>query len=235
MTENTVVENIKETVAENPAVEKVQEVVAEAAEAVAEQQEVVENLPAKNTNFKAVMGSLKNVNTEIKELTNFLLADVSDNGQKLKNNASMAFKEIDFSDSVNKIKSSTEKINEQLKAATNMVTDSILKKGKKTVEEVSEEVEETAEAIEQKMDLKAGYAKVMETAKEVNTYSLETAKEMLDMAKSNGEEWKNLVSKAIDGGLKIGQKNQALVFDALDTVKQQLSENTNRLMNIFKK
>lgn len=84
----------------------------------------------------------------------------------------------------------------------------------------------------EQIDLKGGYQKVKNTVSEVNSYSLETTKELLEMAKSNNEEWAKLMSKAIDGGLKLGNRQQAMVFDALENVKSQFLANANRFTSV---
>lgn len=236
MVENKIVENGATVVAEvENKVEQVATQVEEQAVATADKVEEVIAEAKSDSNLKYIASSLKKVNTEIKELVSFIAADVSDNGEKLRNNASLAIKDISFVDSVEKIKSSSAKINAQLKDATTTVTDSILKRSKQVAEDVQEEVEEMVEDTQNSLELKGSYGKVMNAVKGVNNYSIETAREMIDLAKTSGEEWSKLVGKAMDGGFEMGKKNQAAVFDALEVVKKQLTENTTRLVNIFKK
>ncbi|MEM0991706.1 MAG: hypothetical protein AAF847_15390 [Bacteroidota bacterium] len=186
---------------------------------------------AKENNLKTIRKTIKNVNSEVQETANFVANDLMENGQQLRDNAAKAVEGIKLSDSVEKIKTSVGKVNTQLKDAAVAISDSFIQRGKKVTAVASDRAEEAIE----KVDLNKGYSSVSKTVKGVNTYALETANEMVDLAKTNTEAWSKIVSKAIDGGLKLGNQQQAIIFDTLETLKKQSIDNVSRLANALTK
>ncbi|MEM9884882.1 MAG: hypothetical protein AAF849_03250 [Bacteroidota bacterium] len=186
---------------------------------------------AQDNNLQAIKKTFKTVNSEVQETANFVANDLMENGQQLRDNAAKAVEGIKLSDSVDKIKTSVDKVNTQIKDAAVVISDNFIKRGKKVTTAATDRAEEAIE----KVDLNKGYSRVRKTVKEVNAYALETANEMVDMAKSNSEAWTKLVSKAIDGGLKLGNQQQAIIFDTLETMKKQSIDNTTRLVNALTK
>jgi hypothetical protein len=77
--------------------------------------------------------------------------------------------------------------------------------------------------------------KVKETAKEVNTVALDTTQDLVNEVIVRGEQWQNVTSKAIEGGMKLMTNQQEIVFDALESVKGQLMHGRKRLKNLFSK
>lgn len=171
-----------------------------------------------NNNIKTITSTAKKVNAEVQETANYVVNDLAENGQQLKDNAIKAVEGVKLADSAEKIKKSAKKVNAQIKNAASTI---------------SENTAERAEEMIEKIDLKGGYQKVKNTVSEVNAYSLDTTKELLEMAKSNNEEWAKLMNKAIDGGLKLGNRQQAMMFDALENVKAQFLANANRFTSIM--
>ncbi|MEM1325359.1 MAG: hypothetical protein AAGI23_05360 [Bacteroidota bacterium] len=186
------------------------------------------NKNTKNSNLKTITDTVKKVNAEVQETANYVVNDLAENGQQLRDNAAKAVEGIKLSDSVDKIKSTAGKVNEQIKDAATTISDNVAKRSKKLSETASDRAEEAIE----KIDLKGGYTRVKSTVKDVNAYALDTTNELLDMAKANNEEWAKLFNKAVEGGLKLGTRQQTIIFDALETAKDQFLSNANRFADI---
>lgn len=183
------------------------------------------------TNFAKIKSTAKKVNAEVQETANYIVNDIKENGQAVRDTATQAVEKFDLSDSVKKIKKSAEKITGQVSDTAVEVTDSFVKEGKKMTEGASKKVRYAVESI----DIAAGVTKVRETAKKVNAYSLETADELIDGAKETGDMWHKLATKAIKEGSKIAAKNQEVVFDTLEVIKKQLGDSASRFVKIISK
>jgi len=83
------------------------------------------------------------------------------------------------------------------------------------------------------IDVEAGIETAKATAKNVNAYSLKTADEAIDGALKNGERWQKIATKAVNGGLKLAEKNQEMVFSTLEEVKGQLVVSAKRMRQLF--
>lgn len=183
------------------------------------------------TNFAKIKTTAKKVNAEVQETANYVVNDIVENGQAVRDTAVKAAEKFDLSDSVNKIKNTAEKISGQVTDTAVEVTDSFVQQGKK----LTASAQEQAKAAIDKIDVAAGITAVRETAGKVNAYSLETAEEVLAEAKVAGDKWHKIAKKAITGGFKVAAKNQEIVFDALETVKKQLTKNAGRFTDIIVK
>ncbi|MEZ4887761.1 MAG: hypothetical protein R3E32_23705 [Chitinophagales bacterium] len=73
---------------------------------------------------------------------------------------------------------------------------------------------------------------VKETAKNVNEKAVAVGEEILSEVMEGGEQWQELGKKAIDGGTKLVGKQQEILLDAFETVKEQLTTSAGRLKNI---
>ena len=187
------------------------------------------NKNKKNNNIQTITETVKKVNAEVQETANYVANDLAENGQQLRDNAAKTVEGIKLSDSVDKIKATAGKVNTQIKDAATTISDNVAKRSKKLSETATERAEEAIE----KIDLNGGYNKVSSTVKDVNAYALDTTNELLDLAKTNNEEWAKLLNKAVDGGLKLGTRQQTIVFDALETAKKQFLSNVNRFTSIL--
>lgn len=140
---------------------------------------------------------------------------------------------FDFTDSLKAIKEAAKTVNTQVMEVAEEMTEDI--------KENSEHLRDLALTPVKKVYGKA-YVKIAETvtlenisktAKDVNAYTLKTAEEMVEGAIVNGEKWHELTTKAVKGGLKLAAKQQAIVFDTLDTVKGQLAQSAIRFRKLF--
>jgi len=140
---------------------------------------------------------------------------------------------FDFSDSVKAIKSTAKTVNTQVKDIAGEVSEDLRENG--------EQLKEVAVAVVKKAYNKA-YDTVAETVtmeniakttKTVNAYTLKTAEELVDGAIVNTEKWQGVATKAVKGSLKLAAKQQDIMFDTLETVKDQLTQSANRFKKLF--
>lgn len=140
---------------------------------------------------------------------------------------------FDFSDSINAIKETANTVNGQVKQMAGEVVGDLKENG--------EQLRDIAVAPVKKVYNKA-YNRVTETVntenlvkatKSANDYALKTATEVVDGAIVTSEKWQGVATKAVKGSLKLAAKQQTIVFDTLDNVKDQLTESASRLKKLF--
>lgn len=136
----------------------------------------------------------------------------------------------ELNDSLEQVKDSAAKASKQLTETATKVVKDIYNNGEKWVEETSQNVKETVA----KVNFDNGYNAVKDIAAKANKYAAQTAEELVDGAIKSGEQWTNITSKAIKGGLKLASKQQDIVFTTLENVKEQLVTSTKRTKNLFK-
>ncbi len=77
------------------------------------------------------------------------------------------------------------------------------------------------------------YETVKSTSKDVSDFIYKTSEEMVDLAITRSAQWQDLGAKAIKGGLKVAEKQQDIMFDALEMVKGQVDLGTKRFKKLF--
>lgn len=136
----------------------------------------------------------------------------------------------ELNESIEQVKDSAAKASKQLTETATKVVKDIYNNGEKWVEETSQNVKETVA----KVNFDNGYNAVKDIAAKANKYAAQTAEELVDGAIKSGEQWTNITSKAIKGGLKLASKQQDIVFATLENVKEQLVAGTKRTKELFK-
>jgi gas vesicle protein len=136
---------------------------------------------------------------------------------------------FDFSDSREAFKESAKTMNAQVKEVADELFDDILNTGDQLKDLTLEPVIEVFDKIADKITLE----NIRKTIKKVNQYTLKTAEELTEGVIENSEKWQSVTEKAVKGGLKLTAKQQVILFDTLETLKGQFSENTNRFRKIF--
>lgn len=140
---------------------------------------------------------------------------------------------FDFSDSINAIKETANTVNGQVKQLAGEVVGDLKENG--------EQLRDIAVTPVKKVYNKA-YTRVTETVntdnlvkatKSANDYTLKTAAEVVDGVIVTSEKWQGVAAKAVKGSLKLAAKQQTIVFDTLDTVKDQLTQSASRLKKLF--
>lgn len=138
--------------------------------------------------------------------------------------------EVNFTDSLNKIKDTALNVNTQVMDTAADVIDDLKVNGEQLRTTAVKNVKETINKVNETMTLD----NLKETAKTVNKYTLKTADELVDGAIENGEKWQNITTKAVKGGLKLAAKQQDIVFSALETMKGQLADSTLRFKKLLR-
>jgi len=151
---------------------------------------------------------------------------------------------IDFSDSINKIKETAISVNNQVLNTAGDVVEDVRENGeqirevavtraKKAYKTVAERVAETTDKVTDKVTETVNMKNIKSATKSVNDYTLKTADELVDGALVSGQKWQGIANKAVKGSLKLAAKQQDIMFDTLETVKGQLTDSAKRLRKIF--
>ena len=91
------------------------------------------------------------------------------------------------------------------------------------------------ETMTEKYTIETVVDRVKDMSKEINDFALETTEDIVTGAISRTEQWQNIASKAIDGGLKLAANQQEIVFDTLESIKGQLAHSRKRFSMLFSK
>lgn len=141
---------------------------------------------------------------------------------------------VELTETFNKVKDTAVKVNAQVMETATEVFEDVRENGKYWVNATTKMVKETVTDFDVAEVTKAGMDTAKSTAKTANKIALETADELVDGVLANGKKLQGLAAKAIDGGLKIADKQQDIVFTTLETVKGQLSKSATRFRDLFK-
>jgi len=69
--------------------------------------------------------------------------------------------------------------------------------------------------------------------KNTNDFALTTTEEFVTESLNIAEQWQNVAKKAINGGFKLSSGQQDLMFEALETVKGQITYSKKRAKKLF--
>lgn len=84
-----------------------------------------------------------------------------------------------------------------------------------------------------KVDINKGVEVMKQTASDINDFVLETSDDLVDRGIKRGGQWQDVSAKAIQGGLKLVGNQQEIMFDALDTIKKQITKTSKKRMASF--
>lgn len=138
---------------------------------------------------------------------------------------------LDFSNSIEKIKSTTRTVNNEVLDTAVEVLEDLRTNGTKLGELATTRVQEAIKDI----NVKNGVKLIKNTAKNINEYSLETADELIDFTVEGGKNWQAFLSKALKEGTALLGKQQDLTLSILEGLKGQVINGTKRtrqLLNI---
>lgn len=187
-----------------------------------------------SNNMDKIQKTAKTVNKEIFKTIDEVMDDVVANGQQAKTLATKTVKEagkkIKFSKSVDKITKTAKTVNKEVFKTAEEVLEDVIASGKEFTNTATKTAKEALENINvtERLD------DVKDAAKSANKYALGITEEIIDGVITNGEKWQNVAAKAVNGGLKLAEKQQTIVFDTLDTVKGQMTKSASRMWNILK-
>ena len=69
--------------------------------------------------------------------------------------------------------------------------------------------------------------------KNTNDFALTTTEGFVTESLNVVEQWQNVTKKAINGGFKLSSGQQDLMFEALETVKGQITHSKKRVRKLF--
>lgn len=180
-------------------------------------------------NVAKIAKTAKSINKQVVNTVGELMEDAKANGTQVKAAATTSFEKIQVKDSFAKITKTAKNINTQVVETATEIIEEVVENGKMW----SSAAMETAKNRIQDIDVKENMNKVKETAKTVNTFTLETADTLVDGALENGQKWQGLANKAVKGGLHLAERQQEIVFDTLEEVKEQLIQSATRFRTLF--
>ena len=184
-------------------------------------------------NVDRIQKTAKNVNKEVVKTAGEVVDNVLENGKQLQALATKTVKEagkkIDLNTSVEMIRKTTISVNDQVWKTAGAVMEDVTSTGKEMVNVATKTAKEAIENI----DLTEGLDTVKKTASKANKVALETADAAVDGFFTNSEKWQKVASKAVKGGLQLADRQQEIVFDTLDTVKDQLTKSASRFRKLF--
>ncbi len=136
---------------------------------------------------------------------------------------------VEFGDSLAKIKDTALNINQEVLNTAGDVVDDLRHNGQQIADVAVKRVKEAINKVNDTVTVD----NLVDTAKNVNQYTLKTAEELVDGALSNSEKIQGITAKAMKGSLKLAAQQQEIVFDTLDTVKGQLVVSVKRFRKLF--
>lgn len=86
-----------------------------------------------------------------------------------------------------------------------------------------------------RVDFSKGFKGVKANVAKANKLVLTTAENAIDAGFENTKKWQAIGEKAVNGGLEIADKQQAIIFDNLDVLKNQINNSYSRVKAIFSK
>lgn len=149
---------------------------------------------------------------------------------------------VDFSKSINTITGTAKTVNKQVMKATEAVAEDLVKQGAiikdvavKTVKEQSDVAIKTVKKTYANVTEVMTVANVKKTAKNTNKAALKAADGLVEGVIAGSEQWQGVATKAINGGIKLADKQQDIVFTALEAMKGQVLKSADRFGRLFSK
>ncbi len=84
-----------------------------------------------------------------------------------------------------------------------------------------------------KVDIKEAFNTTKKALKNSNEFALTTADGVVTESLHVAEQWQKVTQKAINGGFKLADNQQDLVFQALEAVKGQYTHGKKRVTKLF--
>ncbi|MDJ0644977.1 MAG: hypothetical protein QNJ57_03250 [Flavobacteriaceae bacterium] len=83
------------------------------------------------------------------------------------------------------------------------------------------------------IDISKAFATTKTAIKNSNEYALMTADEVVEESLQIAEKWQKVAQKAINGGFRLADNQQDLMFQALNAVKGQYFHGKKRFRKLF--
>ena len=150
----------------------------------------------------------------------------------------LSVQKVDFTDSLQQVSKTAKVVNKEVRSVITEIASDLMDNGKiigkASAKEASKIATKLNKAVSVK-NIKRTTENIKQASVDLNQYTLTTAEELVDGALITGEKWQNVTNKAIKGSLKLAAKQQTMVFDTLDAVKGQFSNNVGRMKKFFSK
>ncbi|MEL7222202.1 MAG: hypothetical protein AAGJ93_12840 [Bacteroidota bacterium] len=135
----------------------------------------------------------------------------------------------DMSKKIDQIKATAQTLNIQIREVATDAVETVVETGKQRIDETTKRVKKVMEDV----TVENGVKTIKTTAKNINDYSLEVADDIVEGALATGKEWQGVAEKALKGSLKLANKQQEIIFDALQDVKGQVVKGAGRVRNLI--
>ena len=136
---------------------------------------------------------------------------------------------IDFTNSIEKIKGTAKTVNTEVVDTTIEVLEDLRTNGEKIRTVATTKVKEAIENLTIDNSVKF----VKNTAKNIHTYNIETAEEVIDLAVKGGKEWQAFLAKSLKNGVQFFGQQQDITLTALEGLKKQYEAGNFRFSNLF--
>ena len=136
---------------------------------------------------------------------------------------------VEMTETLNKITETAKSVNTQIRQTAVEVLEDVTEAGKDLRERATTRVKTAIDGI----DINKGIETVKTTAKDINTYTLGVAENIVEGALTTGKEWQGVAEKAIKGGLNLAEKQQDILFNALEDVKGQVKKGAGRVRTLM--
>ena len=137
----------------------------------------------------------------------------------------------DMSKKLDQIKATAMTLNTQIRDVAAEAVETAVETGKQRIDETTTRVKTVIDGV----SVEKGVKTIKTTAKNINTYSLEVADDIVEGALATGKEWQGVAEKALKGSLKLAGKQQEIIFDALQDVKGQVVKGASRVRTLLSK
>ena len=176
-------------------------------------------------NIQKIKKAATTINAELTQTVDVLVKDAKANT----NEVTSTFGKIQLKDSFQTIGKTVKTVNAQVIETATEIMEDTYATSKKWSEDMMEATKKNIENI----DVTPSINQIKSTVKTANEVTLKTADEVVGEAVKSAEKWQGITQKAINGGLKLADKQQDIVFDSLETVKDQLKGSATRLRKIL--
>jgi chromosome segregation ATPase len=173
-------------------------------------------------NVDKVKTSVKTLNEQLVSSTSDIYNEVVDMNKEIADIAVKSVKEMvsnfDIKEEVEKIKTSATELNSQVSAKA---------------EELKSTTAKLAKDMMDNIKINERLATVKDAVKNSNKYALEATENAIDNVEKNATEWQKLTEKAVKKGFKLATKQQELVFETLEEVKNQVVTTRKNFKSLF--
>ncbi|PSR10876.1 MAG: hypothetical protein DA408_07845 [Bacteroidetes bacterium] len=142
--------------------------------------------------------------------------------------AKQTTEKAELNQKLEQLKTTAKTLNSQLREVATEVVDTVVENSKQMAEETTTRVKTLVEKASVENSIKT----VKTTAKSINDYTLEVAEDIVAGTLEAGKSWQGVGEKALKGTLKLANKQQEILFTALEEVKGQVVDGAKRVRTL---